>query len=99
MSAWGLSYARTGCSLDHTERNKISSGTTTKEKLVSEFHVKNDIPCPHQAHSLLFIVRNFACLDKKLMKRSILSTHWDNKQFRKLNSKPKEGQSLQCVLE
>lgn len=68
MSARGLSYVRTGCSLGQTRRNTVSSGTTEKEKLVLEFNMKNDSPSshPYQRHSLLFITRNCVCEKKKV---------------------------------
>lgn len=67
MSARGLSYVRTGCSLGQTRRNTVSSGTTEKEKLVLEFNMKNDSPSlhPRQGPSFLFITRKLCVCEKK----------------------------------
>lgn len=80
MSARGLSYVRTGCSLGQTRRNTVSSGTTEKEKLVLEFNMKNDSPSSHpcQRHSLLFITRNSVCVKTKVDWKGYQSTHRDN---------------------
>lgn len=74
------------------QKETVSSGTIKKRNLFQNVYRK--MTPHHHTHSLFFI-----CAWKKVTEKAICPTHWGNKQFRKLNSNPKECQSLWCTLE